>query len=96
MSLSKRIAASLFVSILVSGVLLLVEHVTGSRALFVMQFPGFFACVRIWGIRSFADYPMIALLVCDGVNALIYWPVIFGLSFLFVKRGRPANARNLP
>jgi hypothetical protein len=96
MSPRKRIAASLFVSILVSAVLLLVEHATGSKALFAMQLPGFFACVRIWGIRSFADYPVIAFLVFTGVNALIYWPVIFGLSFLFVQRRRSANARNLP
>jgi hypothetical protein len=93
MNPGKRVLASFFASILVSAILLAVEHATESKTLFEMQLPGLFACVRIWGIRSVADYPVVGLLVLTGVNALIYWPVIFGLTFLFVRRPR---ARNLP
>jgi len=87
MKLGKRIVTSLIASILLSAVLLLLERVTASTALFDLQFPGFYACVLIWGVHSSPDNPAIGYLVFGAANALAYWPLCFGLSFLFRSGG---------
>ena len=95
MKLSKRIITSFIASAVLSAVLYLLEIATASNALFDLQFPGFYACVLIWGVHSSPDNPVVGLTVFGGANALAYWPLCFGLSFLFRKRSakpRPFKA----
>ena len=86
MRLGKRILTSLLASTLLSAVLYLLEIATASKALFDLQFPGFYACVLIWGVHSSPDNPAVGLMVFVATNALAYWPLCLGLSFLFRKR----------
>jgi len=83
MKLSKRIITSFIASAVLSAVLYLLEITTSSNALFDLQFPGFYACVLIWGVHSSPDNPVIGYIVFGAANALAYWPLCFGLSFLF-------------
>lgn len=86
-ALRRRILTSLLVSVAVSVLLLAVERATNSKALFTLQVPGFFACVMIWGIHSGPESPAVGYLVFGAANALVYWPLVFGLSFLFRRKG---------
>jgi len=83
MRVGRRIVTSLVVSVLISAALLLLERATASKVLFELQFPGFFACACIWGIHSGPDNPAVGMIVFGTVNALVYWPMCLGLSFLF-------------
>lgn len=96
MTLGKRIVATLVASFLVSAALQLLERATESKTLFVLQFPGVLACFYIWGLHSGPENPAVWMIVVGAVNALAYWPLIFLLSFLFVRRGRRTDSRNLP
>lgn len=91
MSLSRRNLITLIASILLSTALLILERATESKVLLTLQFPGFFACIRIWAIHSWPENPAKWMIVFGAVNALVYWPIIFALSFLLVRRPRPAN-----
>jgi len=91
MKLGKRIIASFIASAVLSAVLYLLEITTSSNALFDLQFPGFYACVRIWGVHSSPDNPAIGVIVFGGANALAYWPLCLGLSFLFRSGGAKAH-----
>jgi len=90
----KRILISVLASILLSVLLLLLERATASEALFDLQFPGFYACVLIWGVHSGPDNPAIGFMVFGAANALAYWPLCLGLSFLFRRKG--SKPRCLP
>ena len=87
MKLGKRIITSFIASAVLSAVLYLLEITTSSNVLFDLQFPGFYACVLIWGVHSSPDNPAIGYLVFGAANALAYWPLCFGLSFLFRSGG---------
>jgi len=86
MRFGRRMITSLIGSILLSAALLLLERATSSQLLFELQFPGFFACVCIWGVHSGPDNPALGVIVFGAANALVYWPVCLGLSFLFRRK----------
>jgi len=92
-TLRRCILTSLIASVVVSVLLLAVEHATNSKALFILQFPGFFACVMIWGVHGGPENPAVGYLVFGAANALVYWPLVFGLSFLFRNKG---SSRPMP
>jgi hypothetical protein len=63
-----------------------------AKPLFIFQFPGFVACASIWGLHS-GDGDMIRVsLVWCAANAVAYWPVIFGVSYLFLRNGSRLRA----
>jgi hypothetical protein len=63
------------------------EKATNAKALFLLQLPGFFASVSIWGVHSGPENPVAGFIVFYAANALVYWPVVFGLTFLFRNKG---------
>ena len=87
MKLSQRVVASLIASIVLSAVMILLERARNSEVLFDLQFPGFYACVLIWGFHSSPGNAALGHLVFGAANALAYWPLCFGLSFLFRNGG---------
>ncbi len=96
MKLGSRIIATLAASIVLSSTLLLLERATESKALFLLQLPGFLACVLIWGVHLGPEDPAVSTTIVFGAaNATVYWPILFGLSFLFI-RGSKAARDNLP
>jgi hypothetical protein len=78
----KRLFLSLIVSIATAVLLLELEKATNSKALFYPQLPGYFAFVSIWGVHSGEGNSVEGLMVFCVANALVYWPVVFGLNFL--------------
>ena len=90
MALRRRVFTTLIVSVVASVLLLGVEHATGSKTLFDLQLPGFFACVLIWGVHSGPENPAVGYLVFGAANALVYWPLVFVLSFL-LRHKRPSR-----
>jgi hypothetical protein len=92
-TLRRRVLTSLTASILAAVLLLAVERATNSKALFALQFPGFLVAASIWGIHSGPENPVTGYMVSCAANALVYWPIAFGLSFLFRRKGssRPAS-----
>jgi hypothetical protein len=75
---------------LAAVILLVVERATNSKLLFLLQLPGFFAFASIWGIHSGPENRVAGYMVFAAANALVYWPIAFGLGFLFRRKGRPA------
>jgi hypothetical protein len=73
-------------------ILLIVERATNSKLLFLLQLPGFFVFASIWGIYSGPENHVAGYMVFAAANALVYWPIAFGLWFLFRRKGssRPA------
>jgi hypothetical protein len=80
--LRHRILSSLAASAAVSLTLSILWRIIESRALQVVQFPGWFACVLIWGVHGGPENPLAWYAVFSAANVLVYWPIIFGLSFL--------------
>jgi hypothetical protein len=70
------------VSIAAAVVLLAIQKATNTKALFLLQLPGFVASVSIWGVHSGPENPVAGFIVFSAANALVSWPVVFGLSFL--------------
>jgi hypothetical protein len=88
----KRVLVSLAVSVVISVLLFSLQRATDCKILFVLESPGFFAHVFVWGIHSGPKHPLVGLLLFGGVNALAYWPVVFGLSFLVRRNNsKPAH-----
>jgi len=86
-TIRSRVLLSLIAGIVAAILLLVVERATNSKALFLLQLPGFFACACIWGIHSGPDNPLVGYLVFGAANAVGYWPIAFGLSFLVRRKG---------
>jgi hypothetical protein len=83
----RRLLISFLASIVAAVVLLIVERATNSKLLFLLQLPGFFAFASIWGIHSGPENHAVGYIVFGGANALVYWPIAFGLGFLFRRKG---------
>jgi hypothetical protein len=81
-TLRKRVLIALLASIVVAAVLLAVLEATNSKAVFLLQFPGFYLCALIWGIHGSSESKALEFSVFAVANALVYWPFLFGLSFL--------------
>jgi len=81
------ILMSLVVSICASVVLLAAGRATNSKVLWFAQVPGFLAFVNIWGLHSGQANSLPGLTVFAATNALAYWPVAFGLSYLVRRPG---------
>jgi hypothetical protein len=77
---------SLIVSIVAAVILLAAEEATNSKALFFPQLPGYFAAIAIWGVHG-GERNAAVFIVFSAANALVYWPIVFGLSFLLRNKG---------
>ena len=87
MTLRKRVLISLIVSIAAAVLLLAVSRAANSNVLFLPQLPGYFASLSIWGVHSGEWNSVAGAIVVSAANALVYWLVVFGLSFLLRNRG---------
>jgi len=86
MRLRNRVLVSLAVSIVFAVLLLILTEHFRSELLMYAQFPGFITFASIFGVHG--GYNEIAeKSVWVGTNALVYWPLVFALSFL-IKRKR--------
>jgi len=84
-TLRKRVFAALAISISAAVVLLMVGRASDSKVLFVPQLPGFWLFSVLWGIHSGKGNSLCGLIVFRAANAVVYWPIAFGLSFLCAK-----------
>jgi hypothetical protein len=87
LALRRRLLISLLGSIVAAVILLVLERATNSKVLMLLQLPGFFAYVNIWGIHSGPEHHVAGYIVFAAANALIYWPIAFGLGLLFRRKG---------
>lgn len=86
MRLRNRVLLSLAVSIVLAILLLILEGHFPSDLLMYAQFPGFITFALIFGVHGgYNEIPEMSIWV--GANALVYWPLMFTLSFL-IKRKR--------
>ena len=91
MTLGKRLLLSLVASIGLSILLFLLERATNSKTLFLLQIPGLYASIGMWGVHSGPDNPAVGVIVFGGADALAYWPITFGLSYLLKRRRSPPH-----
>jgi len=68
LTLRKRALIWLTVSISAAVLLLLLEKATYSKALFLLQMPGFVATVSIWGVHSGRLNPVAVFIVFSGAK----------------------------
>jgi hypothetical protein len=87
MKLRKRLLVSLLVSCAASALLTGLEFATKSKLLFLLQLPVWFAWVSIWGVHSGPDNRFEGVAVWFAANALFYWVISLGLSFLVSRSG---------
>lgn len=86
MRLPTRILLSLVVSIGLAILLLVLTKHFPSKLFMYAQWPGFIAFASLFGVHG--GYNEITeKSVWVGANALVYWPLLFALSFL-IKRKR--------
>jgi hypothetical protein len=83
----KRLLLSLLVSIVIAVLLVIAGQMSHSKGLLVAQMPGLGAFAMIWGIHS--SFTPVAWAVWIAANALVYWPIIFALSFLIRNKPSP-------
>lgn len=85
MRLQNRVLLSLAVSIGLAVLLLILGEHSQSEVLMYAQWPGFITFASIFGVHG--DYNGIAeKSVWVGANILVYWPLVFALSFLITKK----------
>lgn len=77
---------ALAVTIGLAILLLILEKHSRSEILMYAQFPGFIVFASIFGVHGGSN-EIVEKSVWVGANALVYWPLIFALSFL-IKRKR--------
>ena len=66
--------------------LLAIEKATKSKALFLLQLPGFVASAGIWGVHSSPENPVAGFVVFSAANALAYWPSRIRIKFSASKQ----------
>lgn len=85
MSVRQRFTISLLVSVGLSILFLIVLLLTHSKLIFLLQFPGYYASVFLWGVHSSPGYAALGALVFGWVNAIAYWPFVFACTFFFKR-----------
>jgi hypothetical protein len=85
MRLRNRVLASLTVSIGIAILLLILAEHSRSKLIILAQFPGFITFASIFGVRGGSN-EIVEKSVWVGANGLVYWPLIFVLTFLIKKK----------
>ena len=85
MSVRQRLTLSLLVSVGLSILFLVVLLLTRSKVIFLLQFPGYYASVSLWAVRSGPSNAALGALVFGWVNAIAYWPFVFACTFFFKR-----------
>jgi hypothetical protein len=83
MSIRKRFTLSLLISVGLSILFLIVLLLTRSELIFLLQLPGYYASVSLWGVHSGPSNAALGALVFGWVNAIAYWPFVFACTFFF-------------
>jgi len=90
-TLRTRAFLSLAVGIALAVLFLTASRIAHSEAFLYPQLPGLFAALVIFGLHSGKSSSALALITFGAVNALAYWPLLFGLSYLLTARRKGSN-----
>jgi hypothetical protein len=89
MKISKRaflaLAASVVLACLLFALQIVNRHVE-LKLLFLTQLPGWWMWVSLWGVHGSPTNKIGAYCIYIAANALAYWPIVFGLSFLIPSK----------